>query len=90
MRKLLKILLPSFFIAISSAYAEPRITLSIGDIRSIGSPALNSKDIQVSLTGPRASVLEIKLEEIVVQGTSWRNLRSVQIFRYRQNFGRKD
>jgi hypothetical protein len=75
MRKLLKILLPSFFIAISSAYAEPRITLSIGDIRSIGSPALNSKDIQVSLTGPRASVLEIKLGEIVVQGTSWRNLR---------------
>ena len=74
MRKLVKIL-PSFFIAISSAYAEPRITLSIDDVQSIGSPALNSKGIHVSLTGPRASVLEIKLGEIVVQGTSWRNLR---------------
>ena len=68
MRKLVKIL-PSFFIAISSAQAmEPRITLSIDDFQSIGSPALNSKDIHVSLTGPRASVLEIKLGEIVVQG----------------------
>src|ERR1044071_5480405 len=74
MRKLVKIL-PSFFIAISSADAEPRITLSIDDIQSIESPALNSKDIHVSLTGPRASVLEIKLGEIVVQGASWRNLR---------------
>lgn len=71
MIKLAKILTP-FLLASSSAFAEPRITLSIDDVQS---PFINSKGIQVSLTGPRASVLEVKLGEIAVQGKSWRDVR---------------
>ncbi|PTR16946.1 hypothetical protein C8R31_10199 [Nitrosospira sp. Nsp2] len=71
MIKLVKILTP-FLIASFSAYAESRITLSIDDVQS---PFLNSKGVQVSLAGSRASVLEIKLGEMEVQGKSWRDLR---------------
>jgi hypothetical protein len=65
MIKLVEILTP-FLIASSSVYADPRITLSIDDVQS---PFLNSKGVQVSLTGPRASVLEVKLGEMLVQGS---------------------
>src|SRR5688500_11560131 len=71
MIKLVKILTP-FLIASTSAYSEPRITLSIDDVQS---PFLNSKGVQVSLTGPRGSVLEVKLGEMLVQGKSWRDVR---------------
>ena len=72
MIKLLVKILPAFFIAISSAYAAPLITLSVDDVHS---PLLNAKGIQASLAGPRASVLEITLGEVAVQGKIWRNLR---------------
>lgn len=72
MIKLLVKILPAFFIAISSAYAAPLITLSVDNVHS---PLLNAKGIQVSLAGPRASVLEITLGEVAVQGKIWRNLR---------------
>src|SRR6188768_1126774 len=72
MIKLLVKILPAFFIAISSAYAAPLVTLSVDDVHS---PLLNAKGIQASLAGPRASVLEITLGEVAVQGKIWRNLR---------------
>ena len=72
MVKLLVIILPAFFIAISSAYAAPHITLSVDDVHS---PFLSIKGIQASLGGPRASLLEIKLGEVAVQGKIWRSLR---------------
>ncbi len=72
MVKLLIKILPAFFIGVSSAYAAPLITLSVDDVHS---PFLSAKGIQASLTGPRASLLEIKLGEVAVQGKIWRNLR---------------
>ena len=65
-------ILPVSFAVIFSAYAAPQITLSLDDIHS---PVFSAKAIQVSLTGPQMSLLEVKLGEVDVQGKIWRNLR---------------
>lgn len=72
MIKLLVIILPAFLAATFSAHADPAITLSVDDVRS---PFLNAKGIQASLTGPKASLLEVQLGEVAVQGKVWRDLR---------------
>lgn len=71
MVKLLVIILPALFITTLSAYAGPLITLSADDVHS---PFLNAKGIRVSLTGPQASLLEIRLDEVAIQGKVWRDL----------------
>ncbi len=72
MVKLLIAILPASFAIILSAYADPQITLSLDDIHS---PVLNAKAIQVRLTGPQMSLLEVQLDEVGIQGKIWRNLR---------------
>ncbi|BCT68767.1 hypothetical protein [Nitrosospira sp. NRS527] len=71
MVKLLVIILPALFIGTLSAYAGPLITLSADDVHN---PFLNAKGVQVSLTGPQASLLEVRLDEVAIQGKVWRNL----------------
>ncbi|MBA4142322.1 MAG: hypothetical protein H0X43_04790 [Nitrosospira sp.] len=63
---------PAFFVAITYAHAGPRVTLSIGDVHS---PVLNVGGVQVSLSGSNGSLLEIKLDEITVEGKTWRDLQ---------------
>ena len=84
MIKLLVTILPVSFAVIFSAYAAPQVTLSLDDIRS---PVFSAKAIQVSLTGPQMSLLEVKLGEVAVQGKTWRNLRfSCHTFQFSQDF----
>ena len=72
MVKLLVAILPASLAIILSAYADPQITLSLDDIHS---PILNAKAIQVRLTVPQMSLLEMELGEVAIQGKIWRNLR---------------
>jgi hypothetical protein len=71
MVKLLVIILPALFIVTLSAYAGPLITLSADDVHS---PFLSAKGVQVNLTGPQASLLEVRVDEIAIQGKVWRDL----------------
>ncbi|SHL18010.1 hypothetical protein SAMN05216428_101360 [Nitrosospira sp. Nsp11] len=71
MIKLFVIILPALFIGTLSAYAGPLITLSADDVHS---PFLNAKGVQVSVTGPQASLLEVRLDEVAIQGKVWRDL----------------
>ncbi|SCX62686.1 hypothetical protein [Nitrosospira sp. Nsp1] len=71
MVKLLVIILPALFIVTLSAYAGPLITLSADDVHS---PFLNAKGVRVSLAGPQASLLEVRLDEVAIQGKVWRDL----------------
>lgn len=52
--------------------ADSQITLSLDDIHS---PTFNVKTIQVTLTGPQMSLLEVRLGEVTIQGKTWRDLR---------------
>jgi hypothetical protein len=84
MIKQLVTILPASFAVIFSAYAAPQVTLSLDDIHS---PVFSAKAIQVSLTGPQMSLLEVKLGEVDVQGKIWRNLRfSCHTFQFSQDF----
>lgn len=83
MVKLLVTILPAWFAIVFSACAAPLITLSVDDIHS---PLLSARGIQASLTGSQASLLEIKLGEVAVQGKIWRNLRfSCHTFQFSQD-----
>lgn len=63
-------------------YAGARITLSADNVQN---SFLDSKSIQVSLAGPRASVLEIKLDEVAIEEQRWRDLRfSCPVFQIKE------
>ncbi|MDP1559367.1 MAG: YdbH domain-containing protein [Nitrosomonas sp.] len=67
------ILLATIALAFSAyaAYSRPQISLSIDDIHS---PVFSAKGIHVSLVDQQWSQLAFHLDEIVVQGKTWRNV----------------
>lgn len=70
---LIGILLAAFALAFSAfaTYPHHRISLSIKDIQS---PVFSAKGIQMRLTGQQLTQLKFNLNEIVIQGKSWRNI----------------
>ena len=83
MMKILIKILPAFFSAFISVHAAPLVTLSADDVRS---PLSDIKGVQISLTGPQASSLDITLAELAIQGKTWRNVR-FSCHRFRVNNG---
>src|SRR5688500_5925683 len=82
MKFLIKIL-PAFFSAFISVHAAPLITLSADDVRS---PFSDIKGVQISLTGSQAPSLDITLNELAIQGKTWRNVR-FSCHKFRANDG---
>ena len=62
----------AIFLGLSSGHAGARVTLFADVVQASG---LSSKGVQVSLAGPRASVMEISLDEIMIEDRRWRDLR---------------
>lgn len=62
----------AIFLGVSSGHAGARVTLFADVVQASG---LSSKGVQVSLAGPRASVMEISLDEIMIEDRRWRDLR---------------
>jgi len=64
--------LPAIFLVISSGHAVARITLSVDAVQA---SFLDSRGVQVSLSGSPTPALDIRLDEIAIEGRRWRNLQ---------------